>query len=417
MDAAAEMVRESLLEATRLRLRSDVPLGAFLSGGVDSSAVVAAMAIEGTGRVKTFSIGFDEAGYDETEYARAVAERYDTDHHEFRLEADAISVLPRMVWHYGEPFADSSALPSFYLSELTRRHVTVALNGDGGDESFGGYERYVAQLFTERGKVIPAPLRHAGGKWAERIGAGSRSRTVRSRAVRLVSAFALEPWERYDRWMSYFTRPELDLLYTAEFAGAGVVHPADSLISDRWHQSSASDSVGRMLDVDIQTYLPGDLLVKMDIATMASSLEVRSPLLDQVLMERAAALPSNLKIRGRVSKAVLKHAVGPWLPAAVIDRPKMGFGVPIASWFRNRLAHVPDQLLLDPVATERGIFRPDGVRKLIDDHRSGRADNASRLWALLQLELWFRTYIDTFSMAPLSLAPAASGSSATVRAR
>ena len=134
-------------------------------------------------------------------------------------------------------------------------------------------------------------------------------------------------------------------------------------------------------------------------------------------MERAAALPSNLKIRGRVSKAVLKHAVGPWLPAAVIDRPKMGFGVPIASWFRNRLAHVPDQLLLDPVATERGIFRPDGVRKLIDDHRSGRADNASRLWALLQLELWFRTYIDTFSMAPLSLAPAASGSSATVRAR
>lgn len=404
MPDAAEAVRDSLLEATRLRLRSDVPLGGFLSGGVDSSAVVAAMAMEGSGQVKTFSIGFDVDGFDETSFARQVARRYETDHHEFRVEADAISVLPRLVWHYGEPFADSSALPSFYLSELTRRHVTVALNGDGGDESFAGYERYVAQTYAERIGVLPDLVRRAIAGSALGIGPGNRSRTLRSRLVRGLSALALSPAERYDGWMSYFTRAELDELYEPDFARQlPASRTADSLIVGSWLGSGAPDPVEVMLDVDVQTYLPGDLLVKMDIATMAHSLEVRSPFLDHVFMERVARLPSDLKLRRGVPKALLKEAVRPWLPDAVIDRKKMGFGVPIASWFRGRLEHLPDEVLLDPIAVARGLFRPQAVRRLVADHRSGARDNANKLWSLLQLELWFRTFVDTREHEPVSL--------------
>jgi len=407
IEAASEEVRESLLEATKLRLRSDVPLGAFLSGGVDSSAVVAAMAMEGAGQVKTFSIGFDVAEYDETPYARQVAQRYGTDHHEFRVEADAINVLPRLVWHYGEPFADSSALPSFYLSELTRGHVTVALNGDGGDENFAGYSRYLAQTYAERIDLLPLPLRRTIAGYARRFGRGNGSRTLRSRSVRMLSAIAAQPWERYDRWMSYFTRAELDRLYDPGFASAmRLTNTADTLIADAWAKTTATNTIDVMLDVDVQTYLPGDLLVKMDIATMAHSLEVRSPFLDHVLMERAARLPGELKLRRGVPKALLKEAVRPWLPDAVIDRPKMGFGVPIASWFRGPLRSLPEQVLLDPAAVRRGIFRPEAVRQLIDEHRAGNVDHSSKLWSLLSLELWFRTYVDASKPAPLILADA-----------
>ncbi|MFL5828637.1 MAG: asparagine synthase (glutamine-hydrolyzing) [Solirubrobacteraceae bacterium] len=395
MQEASEIVRQSLLEATRLRLRSDVPLGAFLSGGVDSSAVVAAMAMEGSGRVKTFSIGFDVEGYDETAFAREVAQRYDTEHHEFRVDADAIGILPRLVWHYGEPFADSSALPSFYLSELTRRHVTVALNGDGGDESFAGYIRYVAQSLAGRMDLLPDGLRRVIAAAARTAGHGARSAGFRSRATRVLSTIDEPAWQRYDTSMSYFTRAELGRLYEPDFAASLPQPPlADALIGDPWTQSNAGDIVGVMLDVDTQTYLPGDLLVKMDIATMAHSLEVRSPLLDHVLMERVARLPSELKLRGRSSKRLLKEAVRPWLPDSVIERRKMGFGVPIASWFRTSLAQLPEEVLLDPRTTGRGIFRPSMVRQLVDDHRSAAAENSAKLWSLLQLELWFRTYVD-----------------------
>jgi asparagine synthase (glutamine-hydrolysing) len=195
--------------------------------------------------------------------------------------------------------------------------------------------------------------------------------------------------------MSYFTRTELVALYEPAFAAdLPAPAPADELIAEPWRRSSARDTVGVMLDVDIQTYLPGDLLVKMDIATMAHSLEVRSPFLDHILMERVARLPSELKLHGRTAKALLKEAVRPWLPDAVIGRKKMGFGVPIANWFRGSLAALPEEVLLDPRATGRGVFRPDGIRRLIDDHRSGAEDNSAKLWSLLQLELWFQTYVD-----------------------
>jgi asparagine synthase (glutamine-hydrolysing) len=309
-------------------------------------------------------------------------------------------VLPRLVWHYGEPFADSSALPSFYLAQLTREHVTVALNGDGGDESFAGYRRYLAQLLSDRAAAMPLPVRRGLSSLGGLLARGGRSRSRRAQVGRGLATVALEPWQRYDRWMSYFTRAQLDSLYTPEHAaGLTAPPPADGLVRDPWLRSRAATPVEVMLDVDIQTYLPGDLLVKMDIATMAHSLEVRSPFLDHVLMERAARLPGSLKLVGGTPKALLKRAVRPWLPDEVVDRPKMGFGVPMSSWLRGPMRALPSDVLLDPVAVGRGIFREREVARLIDDHREARADHAGRLWALLQLELWLRTYIDGASDA------------------
>jgi asparagine synthase (glutamine-hydrolysing) len=225
--------------------------------------------------------------------------------------------------------------------------------------------------------------------------------------VRALAAAGLESCERYDRWMSYFTREDLDRLYEPTFAShLPALKTADSLLAEPWRRTTAGDTIDTMLDVDVQTYLPGDLLVKMDIASMAHSLEVRSPLLDHVLMERAAQMPSALKLRRGVRKALLKEAVGPWLPGSVTERPKMGFGVPIGSWLRNGLRDLPGDVLLDPAAVGRGMFRTSEIRRLIDDHHSGATDNSAKLWSLLQLELWFRTYIDSFEQTPLTIAAA-----------
>jgi asparagine synthase (glutamine-hydrolysing) len=397
-----ERVRSGLLEATRLRLRSDVPLGAFLSGGVDSSAVVAAMAKAGSGRVRTFSIGFDVAAYDETAHAREVARLYDTEHHEFRVEPSAMDVLSKLVWHYGEPFADSSAIPSFYLSELTRRHVKVALNGDGGDESFAGYDRYPNQRMAARLQAIPGPLRRAAGRLMERVGPGTAYTDTRSRAYRVATAMSMDQRERYAATMSYFRRSDADRLYTPEFlAELPGERTSPALIGRAWDDSDATDLTEQMLATDVETYLPGDLLVKMDIATMAHSLEVRSPFLDHVFMEEVASMPAQAKLPGREPKHLLKEAIRPWVPDSVIDRPKMGFAVPLADWLRGDLRSLPGEVLLDPAATSRGWFRPEAVTRLIDDHVSGATDNAYKLWALLQLELWLRQYIDAAAPTPV----------------
>jgi asparagine synthase (glutamine-hydrolysing) len=400
-----ERVRDGLLEATRLRLRSDVPLGAFLSGGVDSSAVVAAMAKVGSGQTKTFSIGFDVASYDETSYAREVAKRYDTEHHEFKVHPEAMEVLSTLVWHYGEPFADSSAIPSLYLAKLTREHVTVALNGDGGDESFAGYQRYATQHISDRLQAIPAPLRRAAAAAMGRVGPNGRQTSPRSRAYRVATSMVMEHWERYAMWMSYFRRYEADRLYTPEFAATlPAERTAPGVIGRAWDGAPADNLTERMLATDVETYLPGDLLVKMDIATMAHSLEVRSPFLDHVFMQDVARMPASAKLAGTTTKHLLKEAVRPWLPDGVIDRPKMGFGVPLAEWFRGALRDLPGEVLLDPGATARGWFAPDEVRRLIDEHQSSAADHSYKLWALLQLELWLRTYVDAPAPAPIALA-------------
>ena len=399
-----ELIRERLLEATRLRLRSDVPLGALLSGGVDSSAVVAAAAKQVPGRLKTFSIGFEERAFDETTYAREIAERFDTEHHEFRVEPSAMEILPRLVWHYGEPFADHSAIPSFYLAELTRRHVTVALNGDGGDECFAGYTRYYGNEVAARLDRMPRALARAAARAMDRVGSGPRENTLRARLARLAHAATMSPWERYAMWVAYFSEADRLELYRPEFLASLGERSAPSVIRDPWTASDAPDLVDRLLDVDVETYLPGDLLVKMDIATMAHSLEVRSPLLDHEFMELAASIPSGMKLDGRTTKKIFKDAVRPWIPGDILDRPKMGFLVPIREWFRTSLRDFPGEVLLDPRSMDRGYFREEAVRKLIDDHHAGAADNSSKLWTLIQLELWLRTYVDGARTAePLTL--------------
>jgi asparagine synthase (glutamine-hydrolysing) len=400
---ARELIRERLLEATKVRLRSDVPLGAFLSGGVDSSAVVAAMARQTSGQVKTFSIGFDVAAYDETAHAREVATLYGTDHHELRVEPSALEVLPRLVWHYGEPFADHSAIPSFYLAQLTRRHVTVALNGDGGDESFAGYGRYIRRNVPERIAALPGPARLLLRTLAAAIGPDEREYSFRTRLDR-VTRTSLKPFhDRYATYAAFFDEDERARLYTPEFAAAVGERSASALLREPYLASDADEELHRLLDADLHTYLPGDLLVKMDIASMAHSLEVRSPLLDHRLLELAASLPAGWKIEGLTTKKIFKEALRPWLPKHILERPKQGFGVPLGSWLRGQLRQLPAEILLDPSSLQRGWFREPTIRQLINDHQNGSRDNTNKIWALIQLELWLRTFIDNQPTTPTTI--------------
>jgi asparagine synthase (glutamine-hydrolysing) len=389
-----ELIREQLLEATRLRLRSDVPVGAFLSGGVDSGAIVAAMARQMAEPVKTFSIGFDVAEFDETAQAKQVADLYGTDHHELRVEPDAISILPRLVWHYDEPFADHSAIPSFHLAEMTRREVTVALNGDGGDECFAGYMRHRAVAMTSNLAWIPQWLAGLGAHAVGVMGTGGRQDTTRARVGRVLNALSLPPELRYASWVTYLDPQSRRELYTPEFLETLDDRKPGEILARPFLASDATSEVNRILDVDVQTYLVGDLLVKMDIATMAHSLEVRSPFLDQEFMQMAASLPVDAKVQGSTSKRLLKEALEPWLPQSILTRRKMGFAVPLREWFRGPLSELPRQVLLDPRSVQRGMFRRAGVERVIDDHISGRRDTSNTLWALLQLELWMRKFID-----------------------
>jgi asparagine synthase (glutamine-hydrolysing) len=400
---SCELIRANLLEATRLRLRSDVPLGIFLSGGVDSSAVVAAAAQQTNGRLKTFTIGFSDARFDEREYARRVARRYDTDHHEFVVEPNILEILPRLAWHYGEPFADQSAVPSFCLAELARRHVTVALNGDGGDESFAGYFRYIGNDMAMRLAWTPATLARAAEAALERLGTGDREDTRRARLLRFSRAVQLDAPAGYTSWIACFDRKERLALYTEGFSEQVRGSLAEEVVRAPFLSSDAPTLIERLLDVDIQTFLPGQLLVKMDIASMAHSLEVRSPFLDHCFMEMAASLPLPAKVVGRTRKHLLKEAIRPWVPSELLDRPKRGFSMPIRGWFRNELRNLPATILLDARARNRDLFEPRNVERLIGEHQRGRADHAEKLWALIQLELWFRTFVDVVPTGPIDL--------------
>jgi asparagine synthase (glutamine-hydrolysing) len=389
-----ELIRERVLEATRLRIRSDVPVGALLSGGVDSSSVVAAMARVSGERVRTFSIGFDHPDWDETRHAREVARLYDTEHHELRLDASALDSLPRIVWHYGEPFADSSAIPSFYLAELTRRHVTVALNGDGGDESFAGYTRYVGNLMARRLERLPLPVRRLAAAMGDRLPTNANVSSTVNRARRLARSLPLDAPARYARHMAYFDWLQRDDLYTDEFRELIGESLAPEVIAGPWNSASGTETIDKMLETDVETYLPGDLLVKMDIATMAYSLEARSPLLDPEVMELAASLPAHMKLRGTEKKVILRDALRGWIPDEILDRPKMGFGVPIVDWFRHDLRDWARDILLDPTARERGWFDMGYVETTLERHASGIEDTSNRIWALLVLELWLQEFVD-----------------------
>jgi len=392
-DAARELL-DRLREAVRIRLVSDVPLGAFLSGGVDSSTIVALMAQLSSGRVKTYSIGFDEKEYDELPYARMIAERYGTDHHEFVVRPDAATVIPTLVWHYDEPYADESAVPTYYLSQLTRQHVTVALNGDAGDENFSGYSRYALDPRLEQfDRLYPALRRSVLGA-IHRLPAGGGSDTLLARSQVWAQRASASPEMRYVRRVMHFT-PELKRrLCVGELAATAARHDSSRILLDAFAASDADDFIDAMLDVDVNHYLPDCLLVKVDIATMAHGLEGRSPLLDHEFMEFAATLPADLKRRGTEGKYLLKRAVKELLPAEIINRKKMGFGVPLDHWFRADLKEMASDLLLSGSATSRGLFDLTVVDQMLNEHATGRASWQDQLWNLLMLEHWFRTFID-----------------------
>ena len=389
-----EELRGHLRAATKRRLIADVPLGAFLSGGVDSSAVVAAMAEASSQPVKTFSVGFTSEKFNELPLARIVAKRFGTEHHELMIEPRALELIPRIVRHYGEPFADDSAIPSFYVAEMARRHVTVALNGDGGDESFAGYPRYAANLAAARLERIPRRFRRTLAAAGGRIPESGTIDSWRSRARRIAETLPLDGPDRYVAYMTHLNGLDRDRLYTEEYRELIGRSGASDVMAGPWRASSAGSLLDVMLDVDVQTYLPDDLLVKMDIATMASSLEARSPLLDHELMEFAASLPASCKLRGREKKIALRAALRGWVPDEILDAPKRGFRLPLADWFRGELRDYARDVLLDRRALGRGYFREDYVRSLVERHVAGSQDHSQGIWTLLMFELWHQEFVD-----------------------
>lgn len=378
-----DRLKELLAEAVRLRLASDVPLGAFLSGGLDSSLIVAMMQQQNR-TVKTFSIGFaGEASYDETPFAAYVARHLETEHTSFTVEPEALELLPQLVWHYDAPFADSSAIPTYLVSKLTREHVTVALTGDGGDELFAGYDRFYAAALIQRFRTVPRPVWKMAAGILKRIPEGTGYYNPIKRAGKFVRAADKPPALAYFDTLRLFSAGMIDaLIGHADAAGE---HFAGHFNGDV--------TLPAILHANMLTYLPDDLLVKTDRCSMAASLEARAPFMDAPLIEFVAAIPFNLKLREKVSKYILKEVARGWLPDDIIDRRKHGFGVPLGAWLRKDMSLVRE-ILLSREMRERGLLNMEAVTALMDDHASGRRDHGQRLWTLLTLEWWHRLFID-----------------------
>jgi asparagine synthase (glutamine-hydrolysing) len=385
LDEAAGEVRRLLTAAIRRRLVADVPLGAFLSGGIDSSAIVALMAGVMGEPVKTFTIGFeDRDGFDERPFARAVADRFVTEHHEQVAHPEAVDLVERLVWHHDQPFGDSSAVPTFLLNGLAREHVTVALSGDGGDELFAGYERFAAGSAVDRILALPAPLRAGGRRALDALPATAVHGRI-GRAQRFVSTVEEGMPLAYLRWISYVPEDwRLALLPVRD-------DWAQSEYEQLWRTTSGARTLDRLLKLNIETYLLDDLLVKMDRTSMAHSLEVRSPFLDTTLVEFAARLAPGLKARGLSLKRVLKRAVADLLPPEILGRRKRGFGVPLDRWFREDLERYA-RSMLGPGAHVRRHLRADALDRMLAEHKSGTGSHGHALWTLLTLELFLRRH-------------------------
>jgi len=390
-----DLIRGKLEESVRLRLISDVPLGAFLSGGMDSSLIVGIMAKLGRQPVKTFSIGFEEQDFDELAYARMVSNHFGTDHHEFVVKPNAIEILPKLVWNYNEPFADSSAIPTYYVASMTKDYVKVVLTGDAGDENFAGYGRYLRSkwvaLFTKipekvRKYLMPAFLRiFSYFHWKEK---------TLNRLADFMESLSVDQARNYGEQIKIFNAKEKGDIYAEDFTkNFENIDPLDFLLQ-KYEEVEADDLLAKLLYVDINTYLPEDLLVKMDIATMANSLEARVPFLDHKFLQLVAGIPSHLKLKGSTTKFILKKAFSDFLPEAILKRRKMGFGVPISRWFRKELKEYIYEILLDSKTLNRGYFKREGIERLLNDHIGLRYDHSAKIWALLFLEIWFRVFID-----------------------
>jgi asparagine synthase (glutamine-hydrolysing) len=384
-----EELREMLDEAVRIRLVSDVPLGAFLSGGVDSSTVVALMARHMTQPVKTFSIGFLEDSYNELRYARLAAKKFGTDHHEFFVTPEICDVVDELAWHFDEPFADSSAIPTYVVSKLAREHVTVVLSGDGGDELFAGYTRYVTERKRRKFGMLPRRIRQGLMQPLSRNlphGAWGRN---------FLHNVALDPIDRYFDNVSIFTGLNKRSLYTPDFYQ---VLGSPSAVGLTFQEYSDSVGTNALLDallyIDSKTYLPGDILTKVDRMSMAVSLEARVPLLDHKLIDFVTRIPASMKMAGLETKHLFKRAVADLVPEEVLNRPKQGFGVPIQQWINQQLRERIRDTLTDSRFRERGIISAQYTDVLLDEHERGRRDHSMALWSLLMLELWHQAFVD-----------------------
>ena len=384
-----EGLRAQLSDAVRCHMISDVPIGAFLSGGLDSSTVVAMMAQASSTPIRTFSIGFDEADFDELRFARQVAARYGTDHYELVVKPNALEVLPKLAWHFDEPFADSSAIPTYYVSKITREHVTVALSGDGGDENFAGYRRYAHALgLHERFDQGPGQLARPLLRLASRL------LPVGAPGQAMAGMLGAGPLERYLRLVTYQRRETLRRLLSDELVDLARSGPDLAPFSRLASAGAAPDYVSTLQGIDMATYLPDDILAKVDRMSMAVSLESRVPLLDHRLMEFVATIPSTLKLRNGSGKYLLQRAMAQDLPGEILTRKKMGFGVPLGAWFRRELRDMTRDVLLGPRACQRAIFRASEVEKLLATHDAGRRDCSARLWSLICFELWMQQWVD-----------------------
>ncbi|MEW6249980.1 MAG: asparagine synthase (glutamine-hydrolyzing) [Planctomycetota bacterium] len=385
-DDAKARLGELLTAAVRKRLIADVPLGAFLSGGVDSSIVVALMRALGVSPLRTFSIGFPDPRYDETTYARRVAERFGTEHHEHVVTPEAREILDLLAWHFDEPFADSSAIPTYYVSRWTRQYVTVALSGDAGDECFAGYDRYRAVQLAARLDILPRALRSLFAAGAG-LAPHAHPRTFGNRLHRFATALAGTPVQRYLAWVNVFPPALLADGYAPEFRARLDLDEPRAWLA-RLYDAHPGPAADRAMHADFHSYLPYDLLTKVDIASMACSLECRAPFLDHELVEFARALPLEWRLARRGGKHILKDWARGRVPDVVLHRPKMGFGVPVGQWFRRELADLLRDRVLASDSLALRIFRPAWLTQLVETHIAGRANYEHPLWALLMLEAW-----------------------------
>ncbi|MCG2713216.1 MAG: asparagine synthase (glutamine-hydrolyzing), partial [Candidatus Omnitrophica bacterium] len=390
-----EGLMANLEDAVRKRMVSDVPLGAFLSGGIDSSAIVALMAKNSTESLNTFSVGFANQLYNELNFAGSVAGKFKTKHNELIVSPNVLEVLPKITKHYGEPFADYSSIPTYYLAEFAARSVKVVLTGDGGDESFAGYYRYTAAQMAEIFSLLPGFLIRSINVFMQNLYASDDIRKINWQIKRFFKSLRYEPRERYLRWISAFNHEEKALLYNHDFLQQLNLRQDQSVFNGYYEHKSGRDFSDLTRQAEIESYLPFDLLVKTDIATMAHSLEARSPFLDHKFMEFAATIPYDLKLHNFSNKYILKQAFKNNLPRQIIRRKKQGFGLPIGQWYRGKLKEYVLDVLFDPRTLNRGYFRKESVQEIVDEHMRHNVDNGYKIGALLMLELWHREFMDT----------------------
>lgn len=391
---AVERLQTLLQDSVRLRLQADVPVGTFLSGGIDSSLITALAQAERNEPIETFSIGFPVKDFDETPFAREVAEHLGTNHHEFEVTPDAVGVIDKLVWYFDEPFGDSSAIPTWYLSELTKRHVTVALSGDGGDELFAGYARYRALWLSRKVDRFLGLHWVAKSRILDKLPDSNRQRSFLRRVKRFFEAINHPPARRFMNWLQIFPERIRTSLYSESMMETLAKEGEDpfEFFHAAWQRVGKRDIVSQASLADLQTYLPCDLMTKVDIASMAHGLEVRQPMLDYRLVQFAAALPVTHKFRGRRGKLLLRKAFGDRIPNRVWTRPKMGFGVPIADWFRGPLKEMTHDLILSPNSRVNEFLQSDGLATLVHQHETGKVNHCYRLWNLLVLEKWLRRW-------------------------